>query len=158
MKRNFQGKKTNFSIWQLHVSPLILMLIYFVIPIIHWSLSYGLYDPYGPLLMLIISGPCEWSLWSANPYPYGPWVFLSLYSWSTDPFGPKGRQLEVGAQRAPRLLVFSFLLTLGVLGVLCGRCLSIAVDVVQYVIPFLLNSFWFFFLIGSLTIFFLVFI
>ena len=82
--------------------------------------------------MLIIFGPCEWSLWSANPYPYGPWDpygFFWADSWSTDPFGPKGRQLEVRAQRAPRLLVFSFLLTLGVLGVLCGRCLSFVVDV-----------------------------
>ena len=58
-----------------------LCFIYFVIPIIHWSLSYGLYDPYGPLLMLIISGPCEWSLWSANPYPNGPWDPFVFFFW-----------------------------------------------------------------------------
>ena len=134
MRRNFQWKKPNFSIWQLHLSPLILMLyilcdpynslilvlMVFMILMVHWCLSFLVLvsDPYGLLiLILMVLGILM--------------VFFgwSLYSWSTDPFGPKGRQLEVGAQRAPRLLVFSFLLTLGVLGVLCGRCLSFVVDV-----------------------------
>ena len=70
MRRNFQWKKPNFSIWQLHLSPLILMLyilcdpynslilvlMVFMILMVHWCLSFLVLvsDPYGLLILILM--------------------------------------------------------------------------------------------------------
>ena len=128
MRRNFQWKKPNFSIWQLHLSPLILMLyilcdpynslilvlMVFMILMVHWCLSFLVLvsDPYGLLILILMV--------------LGILMVFLADSWSTDPFGPKGRQLEVGAQRASSFLIPSDPWCVRCLvwqvSVLCGGC------------------------------------